>query len=386
MKVTGVEVKFAAPGRRCWVFVKLTTDEGIHGWGEAGVEGKEWAVAGAVRDLGRYIIGKDPFRIEEHWWQMFRGAYWSGGPILNSAISGIEHCLWDIKGKALGLPVYELIGGKCHDKVRAYANAWFRSPDQAQGAKTPLEFARYAEAAVKRGYTALKWDPFGGSGLFIEQDDADLAVAIVKEVRNAVGPKVDLLIEVHGRLSPANAIRIAHRLEEFNPFFYEEPIPCDNIDAMAMVARSINIPVATGERLYTRWGFKDLLEKQAAAIIQPDICHDGGIMETKKIAAMAEVYYVALAPHNPNGPLSTAASVQVDCTCPNFLIQEHVISDEPLYTDIQKEPLKAVDGYFTPPSTPGLGVDLNEELLHDTPPTHHDMYDMVGPSRKFRWD
>lgn len=379
-------MKFAAPGRRCWVFVKVTTDEGIHGWGEVGVEGKELSVAAAVKDLARYLVGKDPFRIEEHWHQMYRGAYWVGGPVLNSAISGIEHALWDIKGKALKLPVWEMIGGKVHDRVRAYANGWFRDPATGHTARTPKEFARYAESAVKRGYGALKWDPFGGAGLFIEQDDADLAIEIVREVRNAVGPRIDLLIEVHGRLSPANAIRIGHRLEEFNPFFYEEPVPPDNVDAMALVARSVKIPVATGERLFTRWGFKDLIQQQAAAIIQPDICHDGGIMETKKIAAMAEIYYIGLAPHNPNGPISTAASVQVDCTTPNFLIQEYIITDEPLYTDIQQEPYRVVDGYFEIPNRPGLGIELNESLLKDEPPTFHDMYEMVSSARKFRRD
>ena len=266
--------------------------------------------------------------------------------MLNSAISGVEHALWDIKGKTLGAPVYELLGGKCRDRIRAYANGWFREGMSAEAT------AERAAEVVAMGYTALKWDPFAQAGLFIDTATADAAIANVRAVREAVGPNVDLCIEVHGRLSPANAIRIGKRLEEFNPFFYEEPMPPENIDALALVARAVHIPVATGERLFTKWGFKDLFEKQAAAVIQPDICHAGGILELKKIAAMAEVYYVGFAPHNPNGPICTAASIQVDACIPNFLIQEFVISDEPLRSQLQQEPIRVIDGYFENPEPP----------------------------------
>jgi len=373
MKITGIETHYAAASGRPWILVKVLTDEGVHGWGEATLEGKEHTVIAAVGELARYLVGRDPSRIEQHWHEMYRGAFWVGGPVLNSAISGVEHALWDIKGKVLGAPVYELLGGKCRDRIRAYANGWFR-----QGMSAEATAARALEV-VAMGYTAVKWDPFAQAGLFIDTATADAAVANVRAVREAVGPNVDLCIEVHGRLSPANAIRIGKRLEEFNPFFYEEPIPPENIDALALVARAVNIPIATGERLFTKWGFKELFERQAAAVVQPDICHAGGILELKKIAAMAEVHYVGFAPHNPNGPICTAASIQVDACIPNFLIQEFVISDEPLRSQLQQEPIRIIDGYFEIPNRPGLGVEINEEYLDRGDLVPRDMYPMIQP-------
>lgn len=381
MKIRGIGTHFVYSGpHRNWVLVKVDTDEGIHGWGEATLEGKEKTVAQAIADLERQLVGRDPFRIEELWQEMYRAAFWVGGPVLNSAISGIEHALWDIKGKALGVPVWELLGGKMRDRVRAYANGWFG------GCQTPKQFAEAAVKTAEKGFTALKWDPFGGAGLFIENEQEQLALAIVREVRDAVGPKIDLLIEVHGRLSPANAVRVAHRLSEFNPFWFEEPIPPENIDALATVARAVAIPIATGERLFTKWGFKDVLEKQAAAVIQPDICHDGGILETRKIAAMAEVYYVGLAPHNPNGPVGTAASLQVDACTPNFLIQEYVVSDEEIKRDVTGHSLELIDGHFVVSNRPGLGLDVDEAAISRYPYQPTTMTDMMTPARNFRWD
>ncbi|HLH73494.1 MAG TPA: galactonate dehydratase [Chloroflexota bacterium] len=381
MKIREITTHFVNVGpTRTWVLVKVSTDEGLHGWGEAGIEGKEKTVAQAIAELERQLVGRDPFQIELLWQEMYRHAFWVGGPVLTSAISGVEHALWDIKGKALGVPVWQLLGGKVRDRVRAYANGWFR------GCKTPKQFAKAAVETVEKGYTALKWDPFGGASLFITHEQEELAVAIVREVRNAVGPKIDLLIEVHGRLSPANAIRLAHRLEEFQPFWYEEPIPPENIDALVTVARSIHIPVATGERLYTVWGFKDVLEKQAAAVVQPDISHAGGIFELRKIAAMAQVYYVGMAPHNPNGPICTAASVQLDACTPNFLIQEFVVSDAQVRADIVKEPLQILDGHFLVPEGPGLGIDIDEAALARYGYKETTMTDMLTPARDFHWD
>jgi galactonate dehydratase len=381
VKIRGITTHFVYTGpHRNWTLVKVDTDEGIHGWGEGTVEGKEKTVAEAIGELERQLIGRDPFEIERLWEEMYRDAFWVGGPILTSAISGIELALWDIKGKALNVPVWQLLGGRTRERIRAYANGWFR------GARTPKQFAEAAARTVEQGYTALKWDPFGGVGLFIDHEQEEIAVAIVREVRNAVGPAIDLLIEVHGRLSPANAIRIGHRLAEFKPYWYEEPVPPENVDSTALVARSIPFPVATGERLFTKWGFKDLLEKQGAAIIQPDICHDGGILETRKIAAMAEVYYVGVAPHNPNGPLSTAACLQVDACTPNFLIQEYVVSDEEIRSAIQTNPLPVVDGYFTIPERPGLGVDIDEAALAHFPYRPTTMTGMRRPEGHFRWD
>lgn len=381
MKIRRVSTHFVYTNPfRNWLFVKVETDEGIHGWGEASVEGKEKAVAEAVHELERQLVGRDPFQIELLWQEMYRNAFWVGGPILTSAISGVEQALWDIKGKALGVPVYELLGGKMRDRLRVYANGW------SHGCETPRQFAAAAVKTVEQGYGALKWDPFGGASLFIEREQEDVAIAIVREVRNAVGSAVELLVEVHARLSPANAIRIAHRLEEFRPFWYEEPVPSENVDAMALVARATDIPIATGEHLFTKWGFKDLLEKQAAAVIQPDICHDGGILETRKIAAMAEVYYVGLAPHNPNGPLSTAACIHVDACSPNFLIQEYVISDEEIRAAIQKEPLPIVSGYLAIPDRPGLGVDLDESAFARFPYQPTTMTGMLDPKSSYHLD
>lgn len=381
MKIRGISTHFVYSGpHRNWLLVKVDTDDGIFGWGEATLEGKEKTVAQAIAELERQLVGRDPFRIEALWQEMYRAAFWVGGPVLNSAISGVEQALWDIKGKALNVPVWELLGGKMRDRARAYANGWFR------GCQTPKQFATAAVKTVEQGFTALKWDPFGGAGLFIEQEQEELAVAIVREVRGAVGPKIDLLIEVHGRLSPANAIRVAHRLSEFRPFWYEEPIPPENVDALVTVARAIAIPVATGERLFTKWGFKDVLEKQAAAVIQPDICHDGGIFETRKIATMAEVYYVGLAPHNPNGPIGTAASLQVDACTPNFLIQEYVISDEDLKREVTGSSLELVDGSFVVSDRPGLGIEVDEAAIARHPYQPTTMTGMMTSARNFRWD
>ena len=362
MKISAVNTYLASAGYRNLVLVKVTTDSGLVGWGEATVEGKEVTVAAAVGELERYLVGKNPLNIELHWQRMYREAFWVGGPILLSAISGVEHALWDIAGKAMGQPAYQLLGGAMRDRIRTYANGWFF------GAKTPEDFARCAAATVEKGFRALKWDPFGTAGLFPDRDQMDEAVECVRAVRQAVGPKIDLLIEVHGRLSVAHAVQMAHELAPFKPYFYEEPVPPENVDAMKKVSDSIPIPVATGERLFTNWGYKDLLEKQAAVIIQPDPCHDGGILETKKIAAMAETYYVGVAPHNPNGPVGTAVCVQIDANIPNFLIQEMNIADyDSWVAKLLARPFEIVNGYIEVPTAPGLGIEVNEEELAKHP-------------------
>lgn len=379
MRITDVVTFTCFANWRNYVFVKVTTDRGIVGWGEATLEGRELTVCAAVAELKRYLVGQDPLQIEQHTQEMYRRPFWVGGPVLGSALSGVEHALWDIFGKAANLPVWQLLGGKCRDEIRCYANGW------SGGARRPSDFARAAERTVKRGFDALKWDPFGAAGLFIDNDEADNAVACVRAVRDAVGPKVDLLIEVHGRLSPANAIRLGHDLTPYRPFFYEEPVPPENVDAMKKVSEAIAIPVATGERLFTKWGFKDLLEKQAADIIQPDPCHDGGILETKKIAAMAEVHYVGVAPHNPNGPIGSAVCLHLDANLPNFLIQEMLIDDVPWSDEIVREPLEFVNGRIAVNDRPGLGVEVNEEaiLAHPYQPVDMNQY---APGRRLLSD
>jgi len=324
----------------------------------------------ALESFKDFLVGKDPFQIEYIWNALYKSTFWHGQLIILTALSAVEQALWDIKGKALGVPIYELLGGKLRDKVRAYANAWAfqHVVTELTAEDTPESIAQNAQKMVAKGFTAMKWDPFRSGGQVIPRSEEEFAIACVKAVREAVGPSVDLLIECHGRFNMLSAIRMAQKLEPFDPFFYEEPIPPDNIDAMAEVQRAINLPIATGERLYTRWDFRPLFEKQAARIIQPDICHTGGILELKKIAAMAETYYVTVQPHNSNGPISTVASLQLDACIPNFIFQEFFFPYLELYNNMLTEPIKYQDGYLEIPTGPGLGTDIREEFILKRPP------------------
>ncbi|MBN2128302.1 MAG: galactonate dehydratase [Sedimentisphaerales bacterium] len=353
MKITGVKA-FVAQLPGMWtnyVFVKVTTDEGIVGWGECSV-GID-SVANVVEELGRTLVGKDPFRIEEHWQALYHIHHnVRGGVLHTAAISGIEIALWDIKGKVLGVPIYEMLGGAMRDKIWGYG----RFDGDTQEAAV-----EHALSQVAEGFTALKGDPFAHQGLYTSPASERDAVAKVAAVRKAVGDDVELMVEVHGRLTPAEAICLGEKLEEYRPFWYEEPVPPQNADAMEQVARAINIPLATGERLYTKWDFKDLLERKAVAVVQPDPCQSGGILELKKIAAMAETYYVGFAPHNPYGPVNTMAALHVVTCTPNFLIQEGGHAD---YGVLCKEPFPhQKNGYFDIPKGPGLGIELDEEAL-----------------------
>lgn len=368
MKITDVRAFQTQGGHANWTFVKVYTDSGLTGVGEASLERFDTAVVRAIENFREFLVGKDPFQIEYIWNTLSKQTFWYGGLVTLSALSGIEQALWDIKGKALGVPVYELLGGKLRDKVRTYANAWAFQAGVYPRQDTPDNIARRALEMVSKGFTALKWDPFRNAGQVIQKEDEEFAIACVRAVREAVGPSVDLLIECHGRFNMWSAIRMAQKLEPFDPFFYEEPIPPDNVDAMAAVAAAIRIPIATGERLFTRWDFRPLLEKHAARIIQPDICHAGGILELKKIAAMAEAYYVAVQPHNANGPISTLASLHLDACIPNFIIQEFFYPYLEHYNEILTEPLIYADGYLTVPTAPGLGADIREEAILKRPP------------------
>ncbi|MCX7012930.1 MAG: galactonate dehydratase, partial [Candidatus Sumerlaeota bacterium] len=304
MKITQLETFFVKPR---WMFLKISTDEGIGGWGEPIVEGRARTVAMAIAEHAPRLVGQDPRRIEHLWQQMYRGTFYRGGPVLVSAISGIEQALWDIKGKLYGAPVYEMLGGAVRERIRMYGHARGAGPDGA---------ARGAAEAQRRGFTAIK------TGLEAPVRNVDTPAYVERTVekiaamRRAVGSEFDIAIDFHGRVSPAMAIRLAEALEPLRPLFIEEPCLPENVDALVRVARATTIPVATGERLFTRWGFREVLEKQAAAILQPDLCHAGGIFEARKIAAMAEVYYASVAPHNPLGPISLAACLQVDSCAP----------------------------------------------------------------------
>lgn len=361
MKIIDVKTLIAHAIWRNFIFVKVFTDEGIVGVGEASLEWNELAVAGAIRSLSPLVIGKDPSQIEDLWRSMFRDPYWRGGPVITTALSGIEQALWDIAGKRLGVPVYQLLGGKCRERLRAYANAWYA------GAITPEDFAERAVRTVEKGYSALKWDPFGAVDLIMSYEEKRRTVEIVRAVRRAVGEQIDLLIEVHGRLNPSTAIEMARELEEFRPYWYEEPVPPDNLEALAKVSSAISIPIATGERLYTKYGFRELLTLQAADIIQPDLCHAGGILEVKKIAAMAEAWYIPVAPHNPNGPVGTAATVHFGASTPNFLILEYFCEDEEWLSEIVEEPIHFEKGEVILPERPGLGIELNEAGIAKRP-------------------
>lgn len=350
MKITRLETIFVKPR---WLFLKVHTDEGIVGLGEPIVEGRTQTVAAAVHEAGRYLIGQDPRLIEHHWQALYRGAFYRGGPVLCSALSGIEQALWDITGKWLGQPAYNLLGGRTRDRVRVYG--WF-------GGSTSEEYTRSAQASVQSGFTALKTGLVAGPVKAVDSPAlVDEAVERFAEIRQAVGSKVDIGIDFHGRCSPAMAIRLAKALEPYQPMFIEEPVLPDNVDALVTVARATSIPIATGERLFTKWGFREVIEKQAAAILQPDLSHAGGILEVKKIAAMAECYYATIAPHCPLGPIALAACLQLDACIPNFLVQEHVTRGQ----GYLKEPFEIVDGYIPVPTRPGLGVELDEEALCD---------------------
>jgi len=362
MKITRVETFLAYASRCNMLFVQIHTDEGITGVGEATVEGKEASVEAATREFSRYLIGKDPAMIEHHWQAMYRGAFWRGGVIQTSAISGIDQALWDIKGKAFGVPVYELLGGPVRDKVRFYTHA---------GGDSPEELAEVARSLVRAGWDALKYLTAGPheDGALFERRDLEEAGERMHMVREAVGDEVDVMLDCHGRFTPADAIKVGRLVEPYKPLFFEEPVPPEDVDAMVKVSRSLRVPIATGERLYTRWGFKDVLYKHAVDVIQPDLCHAGGISEARKIAALAEVFYVKVAPHNPLGPVSTAACVQLDAAIPNFLIQEVALYDRiaPWVNNFVMEPIKIERGYATLPKKPGLGVELNEDEIRKHP-------------------
>ena len=366
MKITDVKTFFVDPGTsKNWLFVKVETDEGISGWREAyNYRDRAMSTAAHANSIKRYLIGRSPFNIK-HFTQVMFDDYAArrGSMGFFCVISGIEQALWDIVGKTLNTPVYNLLGGACREKIRVYANGWFSN------ASTPEEAAEKAVETLKGGFTALKFDPFPGPWRsYISKQDEKAAVEVVKAVREAVGPDIDLLIEVHRRLSPMNAVRVARMLEEFEPFWYEEPVPADNIKALAEVRSNINIPVVTGETLYTKSAYCEVFEKRATDIINPDVCNCGGILELKEIAAMAQPYYVAVAPHNFNSTtIGLAATINVSACIPNFLITEYFVNFKPRGDQISVNPFKVENGYIKIPDKPGLGLELDEEVMAKYP-------------------
>jgi len=363
MRVTGIKT-FIYRAAFNWLIVKLETDEGISGWGEATTQGATKATEAAIHEMGEnYLIGKDPRQIELHFSTLMRNSYWRPSIILYSAISGLEIAMWDILGKSLNVPIYTLLGGICNPRLKTYHNGWWF------GAKSQRDYARLAKEMVDKGAKALKFDPLQGCDYFIEREQGKQVVEAIRLVREAVGDDVELMIDVHGRLSPDNSIKLAREVEQYRPYWWEEPIPTDAaVDDLARVASSINTPVVAGERLYTRWGFRDIFEKRAVAIINPDIAHEGGILETKKVADMAHAYYVSVTPHSAGGPVLTAASIQVEAAMPNFLIHEFFSVDMPYYQEVVKDPFPIMkDEFIELPTKPGLGIELNEQALGNRP-------------------
>lgn len=372
MKVTDVKTFVTDCFRTNWVFVKVYTDAGIDGVGEATLEYKEKALVGAVEHIRDYLIGKDPTQIENHWHTIYRDAYWRGGAVLMSALSAVECALWDILGKSLNVPVYALLGGKVRDKVRIYANGWF------SGAKEPEEFGEKAKIAAARGITAIKWDPFGKNYLTISNAELEKALRCVDEVRKAVGNSVDLLIEGHGRFNIPTAVKIAKELECFKPMFFEEPVPPDNLDALKEVKMRSPVSVSAGERLYTRWDYKRMFDLMAADYIQPDVSHAGGILELKKIAAESECRYMGFAPHNPSGPVACAATLQLAACCQNFEILEIMYSDVDYRGDLTDEALVYADGCIAIPDRSGIGITINEAECLKHPYRPHTLRHYTG--------
>jgi galactonate dehydratase len=378
MKITDLEVlRMDAPTEQDnnWLFVRIHTDEGISGIGEGSLQYKDKALAAELENFGTYLRGKDPFQIEHIWTSLHRRVTWTGGAVTISAISAIDLALWDIKGKALGVPVYELVGGKVRDRVPLYANGWtsgrFRSAPDLQNDRAKDEFERLAlnaRAVVDMGYSCLKIYPFGG-GQVITPQRLEYGISRVRTVREAVGPHIEVAIDVRARLNIWSARRAAQKLEPFDIAWMEEPILFDNAEAMGAFARSVNVPVATGEQLYTRWEFRDVLEQNAVGIIQPDICHAGGLSELRKIGAMAEIYTVTLAPHNSNGPISTVASLHLDMSLPNCHMQELFLNSIEEYDEVLTNPIPIEDGYAKPPDGPGWGTDIDDEALKKYPPS-----------------
>lgn len=357
IKVTDVIPHVLFAGRTNLIFVEVQTDAGITGVGEASLEGKTEAVVGAINDIKDYLIGKDATRIEHHWQTIYRHSFWRGGVVIGSAISGIEQALWDILGKALDVPVYELLGGRVRDRVRLYANG--------PRGETPEEIAESCVKIVEAGWSSLKLVPFDAVPGVASQADLRAAHRQMELIRDSVGPDIDILIDCHGRLTPTSAVQMADVLDEFGIFFFEEPVLPEDPASMAQVADAISIPIATGERLFTKWGYRDIIALGAANVLQPDLAHCGGIWEARKIAAAAEVAYMGIAPHNPYSWLLTMASIQLDFAIPNFTIQEFLIDHPSEVRSLFAEDFTWLDGgWVEPPTKPGLGIDLNWDAIH----------------------
>jgi galactonate dehydratase len=363
MKIVDVKSHALGTAWRNLTFVRVITDEGLEGVGEVRMLNHTDALSGYLKEaVPNHVLGHNPMNIEDLVHRMYRNDYARADEIVMSGIATIEIACWDIVGQALGQPVYKLLGGAVREKIKAYANGWYTVE------RTPQEFHAAATKAIGKGYRALKLDPFGSGFYELDRTEKMRSIALVEAVRDAIGPDVEIMVEMHGRFNPATAIELAHELEAFKPSWIEEPVPPENLAALKKASEKISLPVATGERLHTRYDYRQLFELQAADIIQPDITHFGGLLETKKLAAWAEAYYLLVAPHNVGGPVSTAAALHFAASTPNFKILEH-------FNDFAEDWVKQAapgnpevrDGYFALPQGPGLGVKLDEEVIREHP-------------------
>lgn len=357
MKITKLTTYIVPPR---WLFLKIDTDEGFFGWGEPVVEGRAHSVATAVDELADYLVGQDPLQIEKHWQAMYRGAFYRGGPILMSAIAGVDQALWDIKGKFHNAPVHQLLGGQVRNRIKVYA--WV-------GGDRPADIVQSAQQAIADGFSATKMNLTEELQVVDHLHKIDAAVERIASLREAVGNKLDIAVDFHGRVHAPMAKLLIKAIEPYSPLFIEEPVLSEQLETMAQLRRSTHIPIATGERLYSRFDYKQLFTLGAADIIQPDLSHAGGITECKKIAAMAESWDLALAPHCPLGPIALAACLQVDAVSQNAFIQEqsqgiHYNQSNDLTNYLHNpEVLHFTDGYVDIPQGPGLGVDINEDYV-----------------------
>ncbi len=366
--------------RTNWVLVKLETEDGLHGWGEATLEYKEHAVEQAMLMLEESLRGRDLGAIQAWWQDAYRDAYWRGGAVLTSALSAIEMALWDLKGKALGVPVFELFGGHAGDDIPCYANGWFA------GARTPEEFADKAVEAAEWGYRAIKWDPYGSAFRSLSSAELSASMRVVEAVASAVEGRAELIIEAHGRFELPTAERIAHALEGLDVLWLEEPLIPGNLANYARLKERTTTPLSLGERLYTRWDFREVFETGCADYVQPDVSHVGGIWETRMIGALAELWQTGFAPHNPSGPVANAATLQLAACTPNFSYLETMATDVPWRAEVAVEQSAITHGVARVSTAPGLGVEIDEEALARHPYVRHDLRHYTGALTEIRPD
>ena len=361
MKIVDIKAIVVNAVMRNWIFVRVETDvAGLHGWGESTMEWKTRAVTGCIDDLKPMLIGRDPRRIEFLWQILYRHSYFRLGAIGMTAISGIEQACWDILGKSLGVPVHQLLGGRVRDKVRMYTHL---GGGESKSVYESFDSSRIIDRALAvrdQGYTALKVVFVPYSRPLEGMPAINHFARLMEDLRRAVGEDIDLMVDFHGRTTTGQAIQYIRAIEEINPLFCEEPVPPENPDALLEVRRAVNVPIATGERLVTRWEFRRVCELQACHIVQPDLSHCGGLMEAKRIASLAETYFMGVAPHNPNGPVANAAALHFGLSTPNFLIQEDMLADVPWRFDVIDTEMKSEHGYWLPLETPGLGIEIKE--------------------------